>query len=821
MRGVEVSELNLGTDGGITVKGLATVFEDGEIIGQSYLASSLRKSVEARGPLDLERVVRLYNSGYYGASWINKKARTYLKPGQQAPEGTQEQTGPRGGRYYEPGGKPTKPRAVPSRDKGRKIDAQMLAFEEAIKSIRKAPMLGPMGISMEQTKASDTAVMHHVAQELGQKTGISQKRVLSFLQGWQYAFMFGELGENPYWLALNMAVARTLGENPTRAIREGWSEYAYQAGDGADKQLAEAETLVQAVYDDTQEWLKEHGFRSVYAMRGAAFDTYVPAALKGQGKKWDKIADSRARSTLAWSLAPDIAIQYAEADEDSDVPYSTVLFAELPAKNVVSLPFTGFGLAHSYEVISAGAPKLPVFVRGLKIDPEEHPASQKDWLLANDLFDWEPETYNASWVNKGRVYLKEGQEAPAGMAIKEGPRGGRYYETGAGRGRPLGEAPSDWKPREGERIRLRLPGDKRNGRLARVREIHVGEGWREGKMYAVVDGIGWSGGGYIDIEEGMLVPAPYTAKEKKEMTARNILIAEFGKTAFASGRPHRDDDTGLDYDLFHTEAGPLLWVKSEPGKDKPWAMNKDSAVSLDAFMGALLEMPTEALQSMKSEVQSIIFSPVGNPSDRKTSQQIGKNFTSSASMDMERRTMYIWPASKKADAKRLAQTLTHETGHAVDQTRSALGALYMDGVRDFWNDLRENEGIQIPASIREQEAIEAERGVPPDPNKWQDDWGRWMNVALGKSNPEVAHYWPSIQVESSWRKLSDAGKLLVEKNVKNAVPVTNYAQRNVREYYAEAYTWYQLGELPDYHVMYNHFANLERTKQWLNYQPST
>ncbi|KKK65086.1 hypothetical protein LCGC14_2977710, partial [marine sediment metagenome] len=38
MRGVQVSELELNTTGGVTVKGLATIFEDGEVVGASYLA---------------------------------------------------------------------------------------------------------------------------------------------------------------------------------------------------------------------------------------------------------------------------------------------------------------------------------------------------------------------------------------------------------------------------------------------------------------------------------------------------------------------------------------------------------------------------------------------------------------------------------------------------------------------------------------------------------------------------------------------------------------------------------------------------------------
>ncbi len=70
-------------------------------------------------------------------------------------------------------------------------------------------------------------------------------------------------------------------------------------------------------------------------------------------------------------------------------------------------------------------------------------------------------------------------------------------------------------------------------------------------------------------------------------------------------------------------------------------------------------------------------------------------------------------------------------------------------------------------------------------------------------------------MKKRWRELSKKEKHLIEESVKNKLPVSDYASRNAREYYAEAYTQYQLEALPDDHIMHDHFKNLERVKQWL------
>jgi len=427
--------------------------------------------------------------------------------------------------------------------------------------------------------------------------------------------------------------------------------------------------------------------------------------------------------------------------------------------------------------------------------------------------------YGASWVNKGRVYLKEGQEAPADMQVKEGPRGGRYYHTGAGRGRPLGEAPSDWKPREGERIRLRIPGDKRNGRLGKITSLtEEGKGYRGEKLWATVEGVGWRGGGYFNINDGQLVPAPYTAKEKKEMKARDILVTEFGKTRVVQ-RPFMDRHTGIEYDAFNTEAGPILMVKTDPPEDKPWVATKESAVSLSAFLKALPEMSREALQNMKDEVEIIYLSPVSNPSDRKISKRIGKHFTAAATMQMGERVMHIYPKAKESDNATLAYVITHETGHAVDNAREYILKDYNEKRNAFW--------AQVPSphqAGKTPDEVERDAGMPPHPGKWLAPYYDWRGVQIAIKYPDThRRSWGMFfkdkdwepEGDKTWNELREIEKLTVTRKVNTAAPVSAYALTSNEEYYAEAYAEYQKGKLTEGHIMQEHFENLERTRQWL------
>ena len=425
-------------------------------------------------------------------------------------------------------------------------------------------------------------------------------------------------------------------------------------------------------------------------------------------------------------------------------------------------------------------------------------------------------TIEDSRIDKGRVYLKEGQHAPKGMRMLEGPRGGRYYETRAGRGRPFKKPPATYRPEVGERVRLRMAGSPLNGMLARVKQLLGAK--NRGMMVEVL-----SPGGLRELQmviPGNAIPAPYTAEEKREMKAKDILAQEFGKTDHLL--TDYDPLTQLRYDIYTTEAGPNLLVKAAPAEDKPWEVTKESAVPMKAFMEALPEMTTEALTTMKNEVEEIIFSPVSSPRDRKHSQRIGAKFTARACMQKQGRIMHIFPASLDADKGTLAGILTHEVGHAQDYAREDMVHNYNERLGRFW-DAQED----MPADPDRMRKIEEENGIPPHPNDWMQPYANWMTYAMAKEQPDKVLFWPRAPRErkrtgldyvtigqSSWNDLKPKERATISREVANSAPVSIYAHTDDREYYAEAYMRYHQGLLPETHTMYEHFKRMPEIKRY-------
>jgi len=752
--------------------------------------------VEARGPLTLESVVRLYNNGYYGASWVNK-GRVYIKEGQEAPAGMHVKEGPRGGRYYESEGATAKDKIMP---KSQQLWDSSIAHQEAFEKMNAAHRRGEgeahdkweriwtrLGKKVEALSlevANDTVKdwLQIIRQELRAPKSSATHIVVDESGGFRGgAYIDGDV-VLPSYAIKDLAQMR---RKPSKINATGFTSFIHE--------------LVHSFGDDP--WATRFGGLYLYLEEGLT-DALTNALVTSPSVVEKFIGMRRSfKGSISYASAP-VVLSLAKKAAARHKQKSAIDFVK----------------AWKFNYVGEGRFQAIKRHTGLPQNAIEDALSE----TLSDYMKQKMGLAKSRWpseqgrIRKGRVYLKEGQEAPAGMPVVEGPRGGRYYYTAAGRGRPLSEAPKGWMPKEGERVRVRYPGSRYNGRLAKVvgTTIETGTGFRGGDTHwATVEGIGdWKGGGYYNISKGQLVPAPYTAKEKKDLTARDILVQEFGKTSqrqLHQGFRTTYVDDGLEYNAFKTEAGPELWIRTEPAKDKPWMATKESAVSMEAFLKALPEMSTEALQAMKDNVRKIIFSPVGNPTDRKTSQQIGSKFTSAASMIMMSRIMHIYPKSKGVSEEALATVLTHETGHALDDEDSNLSVVYNHKRREFWADKP-----NMPTDDASVVAIEEAAGIPPHPRAWMDGWGAWRSYDLGTRDPDAYHYWRVLREEKPWNALSTAEQIAIRKSTNGTAPVSKYANTNEREYYAEAYAVYQEGRLPETHIMHEHFKNIERTRRW-------
>lgn len=329
--------------------------------------------------------------------------------------------------------------------------------------------------------------------------------------------------------------------------------------------------------------------------------------------------------------------------------------------------------------------------------------------------------YGASWVTKGRVYIKPGQEPPTGFHVEEGPRGGRYYET-------------------------------------------IG---REAK--------------------GAISP-------------RRVIQTEFGVIRY--DREDYDSHTQTDYKVFQTARGPEIWIKAAPGEDKPWAVTKKDALSLRSFLKSVAFMSRQARNDMRRHVKGIVLSPVGNPHDRKLSKMLGTKFTSSATMDMKKRIMHIFPKYKHMNPSFTASIITHEVGHAVDDERGKMVIAYNEKVaaaidraleeRGGWR----NEGGEVPIS------------TPALDNFLEKEYG----VLLPHPNRSISDAWQDV------RKVVDIGltqKVTPEDVKRRSRPPNKYAMTNIVEYFAECYDAFHSGRLAKGHIMYKFFKQWPTMERWI------
>ncbi|KKK87210.1 hypothetical protein LCGC14_2755520, partial [marine sediment metagenome] len=198
--------------------------------------------------------------------------------------GSQVEEGPRGGHYYEsepplPGFEGLPPRqryeeqppALPrtiadsveheQRQQAILEDAKEVAIERAIEG---KPELQGLTSAHHDIRG---AVKDALTRDISIRSEVPYSRVAAYISSWASS----SSDSNVESLALQMAAARLFALPATDFVKEAWDAVSGNLTSGEftpDQRLAEATSVLKAMYDNTQEYLKQQGIKSLVLYRG-------------------------------------------------------------------------------------------------------------------------------------------------------------------------------------------------------------------------------------------------------------------------------------------------------------------------------------------------------------------------------------------------------------------------------------------------------------------------------------------------------------------------------------------------------------------------
>ncbi|GAG50328.1 unnamed protein product, partial [marine sediment metagenome] len=129
------------------------------------------------------------------------------------------------------------------------------------------PFDNPDGEANWDTLALRRRLKASLVDTLAERTGMNPTVVNEFIGSWATS----STDNNANSLAMQMAAADLFGVEPTPYIVEAWDKRESEWPMHARADRGYATTLLNAIYESTQEWFKERGITSVYLTRGMKF----------------------------------------------------------------------------------------------------------------------------------------------------------------------------------------------------------------------------------------------------------------------------------------------------------------------------------------------------------------------------------------------------------------------------------------------------------------------------------------------------------------------------------------------------------------------
>ena len=214
-----------------------------------------------------------------------QKERVYIKPGEQAPAGSQVEEGPRGGHYYEsepvfPGFKRPQEHhagAALLDDEavvlsGQQSDIFIMALEEladtsavfALASVSDPRMSdGPTRAAMKAHVSN--AIAARLGEDMALPPGLSAASYVSkMLSSWAAS----SSDDNDDSIAMQLAASELFDVRSTPYIEEHPRAEYFREHEIGQRHLMRAKMVAQAMYDETQEFFKEHDIQELVLFRG-------------------------------------------------------------------------------------------------------------------------------------------------------------------------------------------------------------------------------------------------------------------------------------------------------------------------------------------------------------------------------------------------------------------------------------------------------------------------------------------------------------------------------------------------------------------------
>ena len=192
----------------------------------------------------------------------------------------------------------------------------------------------------KEHRAVASHLKDRIAREVGQRSGVGYVRADEFVASWAAT----SNDHDRKSIALQVATAAKFGLEVPSYVAKMAAQFGPEPGFGKTK--TEARQFVDAMYDQTQDWLKSRGIKELVLFRGMRHSIGADAAPV-DAAAGPIPASVHLNPLNSWTAKYDTSYNFSENQ-------GYVLTARVPASKVIGCCFTGLGCLGEQEFVIAG-----------------------------------------------------------------------------------------------------------------------------------------------------------------------------------------------------------------------------------------------------------------------------------------------------------------------------------------------------------------------------------------------------------------------------------------------------------------------------------